>query len=286
MNWINHVGPRDAGMDYSGIVGEDEQMYAAVIRRVLVVIIVMAVLATSINSAVAQYGGWTVGAPWHGYGMILRLTDSGNTWVRQGNGQIADVFLSGVSAVDPYTAWVVGDSADGYATIYHTTDGGSTWERKGSAGEVPDLDMAKVHAYGDKIWAVGKNWETGTSAILHSSDGGATWTTHVPTGYESYPLDGVYTLDGNTVWATGGTRGAPVSDPYAIVHKTTDAGQHWTTCQVGFDEPPLDFFLGISAGDANTALAVGGKCTVAKTTDGGATWTRDEHGFGGVGDAN
>jgi photosystem II stability/assembly factor-like uncharacterized protein len=84
------------------------------------------------------YAGW--GDSWDDgsgtkYGTILRSTDSGETWTRQGLGQIADVDMEGVFAVDPYTAWVVGGSDDGYATIYHTTDGGITWQRKGSAYE-------------------------------------------------------------------------------------------------------------------------------------------------------
>jgi photosystem II stability/assembly factor-like uncharacterized protein len=130
------------------------------------------------------YAGWTVGDSWGGYGTILRSTDSGNTWIRQGEGQIANVNMGGVFAVDPYTAWVVGHPDSGYATIYHTTDGGSTWERKGSsdtasADYVPDVNLVKVHAAGDDVWALGN-----PGVILHTSDGGATWTNHIPSGYE------------------------------------------------------------------------------------------------------
>ena len=99
------------------------------------------------------YAGWTVGDRWDdgsgtgSYGTILRSTDSGETWTRQGTGQIADVHMAGVVALDPYTAWVVGASDSGYATIYHTTDGGTTWERKGSsnpasADYVPNVQLA------------------------------------------------------------------------------------------------------------------------------------------------
>ncbi len=241
------------------------------------------------------YAGWTVGSSWDDgsgtkYGTILRSTDSGETWIRQGEGQIADVNLEGVFAVDPYTAWAVGGSDDGYATIYHTSDGGSTWERKGSSNEasadyVRDVYLAKVHAVGDDAWAVAKD------AILHTSDGGATWTAWTPADDEHWGLQGVYTLDGKTVWVTGGTRVlVPTPDnPHGIILKTTNAGQTWTIPphKVDFDDSPeFDAILGISAADADTAWAVGGGgFDLLKTTDGGVTWTRDPN-IGGYGDLN
>lgn len=171
-------------------------------------------------------GRWAIpgGDPGEEYGTILRSTDSGETWTRQGAGQIANVNLRGVFAVDPYTAWAVGWPDSGYATIYHTTDGGTTWERKGSSDPaspdyVPNGGLAKVHAAGDDVWAVGN-----PGVILHTSDGGATWTNHIPAGYENTPLQGVYTLDGKTVWATG----ADEEDNHAVILKTTDAGLNWT----------------------------------------------------------
>ena len=59
---------------------------------------------SSAFAALDNYAGWTVGAAWNGCGTILRTTDSGKTWTRQGAGQIADVDLFGVCAVDPYRA--------------------------------------------------------------------------------------------------------------------------------------------------------------------------------------
>jgi photosystem II stability/assembly factor-like uncharacterized protein len=216
------------------------------------------------------YAGWTVGQPWNGYGTILRSTDSGKTWIHQAAGQIANVYLEGVFAVDPYTAWVVGDPDSGYATIYHTTDGGSTWERKGSpdtasANYVPDVGLAKVHAVGGDVWAVGN-----PGVILHTSDGGATWTNHIPDEYNDVQLQGVYVLDSNTVWATGG----PAKDNHALILKTTDAGRTWTR-QSGGDVDDANHILGISAVDAYTAWAVGGPYIALKTINGGETWTRE-----------
>ena len=245
------------------------------------------------------YAGWTVGDSWDDgsgtkYGTILRSIDSGETWTRQGAGQIADVNMSGVFAVDPYTAWVVGSPDSGYGTIYHTTDGGNTWERKGSsnpasADYVPDVDIQKVHAVGDDVWAVGGG--PGSPAIiLHTSDGGETWTNHIPAWYEGNDLQGVYVVDSNTVWATGGTRGTgvPEDEEYGIILKTIDGGQTWTSYHVDLvDIKEFDFILGISAADADTAWAVGGGGYVLlKTIDGGTNWTQQSNGVGGPGDLN
>ncbi len=218
------------------------------------------------------YAGWTVGDLWDGYGTILRSTDSGETWVRQGGAdQFANVHFSGVFAVDPYTAWVVGSEDDGYATIYHTTNGGETWERKGSsdpasADYIPVAELQKIHAVGDDVWTVGMD------TILHTSDGGATWTNQFPAGYENIALQGVYVLDSKTVWATGG----PDEDDQAVILKTTNAGRTWTR-QTGGDVAAAEYCLGISAADANTAWTVGRPYIVLKTTDGGTTWMRDTY---------
>jgi photosystem II stability/assembly factor-like uncharacterized protein len=179
---------------------------------------------------------------------------------------------------------VVGFPDSGYATIYHTTDGGKTWERKGSSNPaskdyVPDVALYKVHAAGDHVWAVG---DDGT--ILHTGNGGETWTNYKQDGYNNI-LQGVYTLGGNTVWVTGGTRGMNVPDDYGIIFKTINAGLTWTRHEVNVDD--LSFILAISAADDDTAWAVGGPGFVLlKTTDGGTSWTRQSKGVGGLGDLN
>lgn len=217
------------------------------------------------------YAGWSVGDARDGYGTILRSTDGGRTWFRQGAGQIADVDLAGVIAVDPSTAWVVGFS-DGYGTIYHTADGGRTWTRKGSPAEIPDLDLKKVHSPdGNTVWAVGG--DVSASTILHTGDGGETWSDQMPAGYESTQLQGVYGPDPATVWVTGGPK-----DGYPTILKSVDAGATWTR-QSGGDvaRPGFNHILGVSAVDRDTAWAIGGESSgdgwfILKTVDGGETW--------------
>ena len=269
----------------NNLLDVEGKMRASMSKKLLIggiFLFLLLLLASNASCEVEPvYAGWTVGGSWDdgsgtSYGTILRSTDSGETWARQGEGQIADVYMMGVFAVDPYTAWAVAGSDDGYATIYYTTDGGSTWERKGSSNEasadyVPDVNLVKVHAVGNDVWAVSGD------AILHSNDGGATWTTWMADidNDEHWGLQGVYTLDGKTAWVTGGTRAFdPGSDnPYGIIRKTTNAGQTWTIHDVYVNG--IDAILGISAVDAETAWAVGGQYTVMKTIDGGATWTNE-----------
>jgi len=217
------------------------------------------------------YAGWTVGNARDGYGTILRSTDSGRSWFRQGAGQIAGVDLSGVVAVDPDTAWVVGYT-DGYGTIYHTDDGGRTWQRKGTPAEIPDLDLKKVSSPdGETVWAVGG--DTTASTILHTSDGGLTWSDRIPPGYDESQLQGVSAPDPETVWVTGGC-----VEGYPVILKSADAGSTWTR-QSGGDVARTgnNHILGISALDRDTAWAIGGQSVsqgwfVLKTTDGGETW--------------
>lgn len=240
--------------------------------RRLTQMVLAATLACALRSDGAEYAGWTVGATWDGYGTILRSTDSGVSWTRQGSGQVADTSLKGVGAVDPRTAWVVGGTDAGYATIYHTTDGGLTWDRKGSAAQVPDTMLVKVATFGDnKIWAVG------AGTILHSGDGGVTWTNQIPAGYESVGLQGVSTPDGVNVWVTG-----EAWNGYATILKSSDGGSSWTR-QSGGDVVLLYHVLGISAVDANTVWAIGAtvgaqEWMVLGSTNGGATWAQQDHG--------
>lgn len=221
------------------------------------------------SEAEPMYTGWAVGAASGGYGTILRSTDSGKTWIRQGAGQIAALSLSGVFAVDPYTAWAVGIQESGYGSIYHTTNGGDTWERKGSStidspDYIPNVEFLKVHAKGHDVWVVGNG------TILHTSDDGATWTNHIPNDYISAPLQGVFVLDHDIVWVTGSLNST------GLILKTTNAGLTWTRQGEGnVDVDGAWHLLGISAADADTAWAVGGSDSVLKTSDGGTTWTRD-----------
>ena len=224
-----------------------------------------------------DYAGWAVGDPRDGYGTIIHTEDSGDTWYRQGSGQIANISMGGVCAVSPLEAWVVATTNQGYGTVYHTTDGGATWTRKGLGdAALAQVNLAKVHVRSNHVWAVGYG------GIVHSADNGATWDNTAPPEYRSILLQGVFTVDGKTVWATGeGTNGSD----FACILKTTDCGTNWTR-QTGGSITQANHILGISAVNTETAWCVGGDGYLCfHTTDGGATWEK-ENNPGGLGDGN
>ena len=223
------------------------------------------------------YAGWTVGRARDGYGAIYSTIDSGTNWERQGSNQIADVNLYGVFAIDPNTAWVVGSSNSGYATIYYTNDGGNTWERKGiGSPALSNVSLSKVHVSSNNIWA------TGFGAIIHSSDNGNSWTNCIPVEYTNILLQGIFSINGSTVWVSGA--GTSKTD-YATMLKTTDGGQSWIR-QSGGIITNINHLLGISAANPQELWAVGGGGFITlHSNDGGNSWTLQSQ-SSNYGDAN
>ncbi len=244
----------------------------------LILTLVLVFSVFSLNVSGEDYAGWTVGQNFDGYGAIFGTIDSGTTWVRQGSNQIADTDMSGVFAVDSLTAWVVGNTNGSYSTIYNTIDGGQTWTRKGfGQAALLDLPLAKVHVSSNNIWAVGQN------AILHSSDNGDSWTNCIPIeDYKDHLLQGVFSINGNIVWVTGG---ATNKTGFAPILKTTNAGKSWIR-QTGGGITNADHIIGISAANTNSLWAVGGGGSlVFSSDDGGDSW-KEFPPLGGFGDAN
>jgi photosystem II stability/assembly factor-like uncharacterized protein len=207
--------------------------------------------------------GWVVGPSVGGYGTIIRTTDGGATWVRQGSAaQIPDVYLRGVWAIDANNAWVVGAQSDGYGVILRTTDGGTTWMRQGSPAQIPAADLERVSAIdGNTAWVVGSQ-----GVILHTADGGNTWTqqgqgTVLPGDY-----NGVTAVDAQNVWVVGATL-----DLTGVIFRTTDGGTTWVRQGQSLDVLNGHYLISIYAVDTDTAWAVG-RDTIIHTSDGGTTW--------------
>lgn len=114
--------------------------------------------------------GWVVGDRSGGYGVILRTTDGGIHWQRQGTPEeIPNVGLLGVSAVNQECVWAVGGNTGGYGVILHTTDGGAHWLRQGTPAEIPDVGLCDVYAVNQNIaWATGAQ-----GVILHTTKAAA-----------------------------------------------------------------------------------------------------------------
>jgi photosystem II stability/assembly factor-like uncharacterized protein len=107
-----------------------------------------------------------------------------------------------------------------------------------SSNYVPNVELLKVHAKGDDVWAVG------TGTILHTSDGGATWKNRIPEAYQDVALQGVFALDHDTVWVTGSFNST------GLILKTTDAGLTWSRQggDDGDDVTAAEHLLGVSTG--------------------------------------
>ncbi len=229
----------------------------------------------------ARYAGWSVGNSLGGYGTILHTTD-GEHWARQGSaGTIPDVALAGVAALDAGNCWVVGSNVDGYGTILRTIDGGATWVRQGSAATVPDEGLLKISAVdAETAWATGSN-----GTVIFTADGGATWTSKHTGDIPLVNLQGVFAIDADNVWVTGGPDGG-----YGTICRTNDGGASWER-KGGPGIFPVSQIQDVHAVDLDNAWFVnqttGGSepvMSALQTTDGGETWT----GFrlGTAGDTN
>ena len=215
-------------------------------------------------AAVDRKNVWVVGLNSAGeggvsYGTILRTTDGGENWTRQGSGSvIPDAGLSGVSALDDEVAWVVGSNG----TVLHTSDGGTTWVQQAQC-MVPDAQFQMVSAFDrNTVWAVGTK-DNGTKAfIIHTADGGASW---VMQGENDIPDDvhgliDVHAFNESTAWTVG-------EGCTALV--TTDGGNTWSnkSPQCG-----LLHINGVCAVNDQVAWLAVDSNNIDYTTDGGDTW--------------
>jgi photosystem II stability/assembly factor-like uncharacterized protein len=228
-------------------------------------------------SAVDHKNVWVVGGVGDtgddSYGTILRTTDGGETWTRQGDLSSIPVeeFL-GVSAVDNEVAWVVGSGG----IVLNTIDGGATWTQQAES-LLPDADFQSVSAYDrNNVWAVGSAIDNTTAVIIHTTDGGQTWQREgendIPTDpLWFYALIDIHAFNENTAWAVG-SRGS--------VFITTNGGESWVNktwyddracCGAGFTD--YNGVCVVSDLKAWKALDPAGICF---TTTGGDTWEQQD----------
>lgn len=211
------------------------------------------------NNNVWAVGLNSVGEGGASYGTILRTTDGGETWIRQGSGStIPDVGLSGISAVDNEVAWVVGTNG----TVLHTTDGGTTWVQQ-AQGMLPDAQFQMVSAFDrNNVWAVGTMDNNTKAFILHTTDGGASW---IMQGENDIPDDvhgliDVHALNETIAWTVG-------EGCTALV--TTDGGTTWSNKS---PECGLLHVNGVCAVNDQIAWLAVDSNVIYFTRDGGDTW--------------
>lgn len=215
-------------------------------------------------SAVDQYTAWAVG----NNGVILRTTNGGCRWERQGMGQVPTVLLQGVYASDASHVWVVGENEEGnkYGTILRTTDGGTTWEKVPYTIDrgCKACPLISVHGVGaNVVWAVGHG------QILHISatSNGISITDQTPPDFASiFDINGVFAVNRLTIWAV-----ADLSN----IWRSDNGGKKWKLRNSGHHD--LGYVLRVFAIDRWDVWATTedqyGSGKVLYTSDGGKNWS-------------
>ncbi len=256
---------------------------------------------------------WVAGGISEGFGVVLKTTDGGETWLRMGNEtEIPEPVLC-VKAFSADVALISGESN----SIYRTTDGGASWSSLAPQGH-QGVNWQCINGLSQSnIWVAGGTENTGE--MMHSGDGGILWTTHGDSLVQDYTMIGITPFDQNNIWAvghavtlikttTGGieweyagpdsaqgeiadANGITVLSPlsawvvldYDNIWRTEDGGITWVEQQIP-QSAKGHFLLRISAVDGNTAWVVGRSSAglpsgvILHTTDGGNTWTRQDDG--------
>ncbi len=130
-------------------------------------------------------------------GIILRTTNSGNTWLSSTTGTYVCLLL-GVSYGTPSTGIVVGNNG----TILRTTDGGATWNPRPSGTTNALRGVWLADAYNG--FAVGDSM-----TILQTTDGGLTWASQSSGSNSSLyavsfvdPIHGIIVGEGGAILST------------------------------------------------------------------------------------
>lgn len=175
-------------------------------------------------AVVDRYNAWIVGNVDNIGTVVLRTSDGGLTWTRQGNAStFKAVPLIEVTAADNKTAWAVGHNT----TIFKTMDGGASWQIQMDKGDGYDMNsVCAIDEY--NAWAA-----RDYGLVYWTSDGGKTWNEQNPNGIHLFLL-GVSATTLKTAWVVG----ASTSGQGGIILHTTNRGVSWTE-----QSAPIDVFF-------------------------------------------
>ncbi len=186
------------------------------------------------------------------WGIILKTTDSGASWIVLKNHQF-DYDLRSVDFVNKDIAYAVGD----YGTILKTTNSGNDWL---------DISISQLFPFND-IYFIDDTtgWCVGYRDVLFTNDGGISWERQYSHNYEN--LNAVYFVNNNTGWVVGNN----------TIIKTTDRGKHWmeqnsNTSWILNDVVFKDTSNGYITG-VNSMYDYG----ILITSDGGNSWEKVEN---------
>ena len=232
-----------------------------------------------------------------GYGVILKTTDGGKSWLMLGEGQVLPP-LNYVRFFGPNEGVAVGEATPDFPTgVLTTQDGGETWQAApgkqtagwhdaaftelndgivaGPRGRVslvagtnvapPRLDASSLRgiravdsADGLTAWAVGDG-----ATVLSSSNGGVSWESmnalFPPELSRFADFSAVSAVD-DKVWLSG--------NPGGCVWHSPDGGASWTRQATGNAAP----IHALNFANEDVGFAVGAFGTILRTTDGGSSW--------------
>ena len=214
--------------------------------------------------------GWVVGAAsfedFENPGFIGYTMDGGKTWQKSEIKIPAD--LAEVYFLDAKHGWAVGASG----TIVGTANG-RDWEMQTS--KVGNGLKGIYFPNKDVGYAVGES-----DTILSTKNGGRSWKV-LQGGQlgavgddDANMYNAIQFLDEMTGWIAGVRVSPSTQGQHALIQKTVDGGETWTTQATGKEDILEDiFFL-----DASMGWAVGENGVILHTSDGGETWTEQMSG--------
>ena len=233
-----------------------------------------------------------------GYGVILKTTDGGKSWLTLGEGQVLPP-LNYVRFFGPNEGVAAGEATPEFPTgVLTTTDGGETWQPApgkrttgwhaaafselndgivaGPRGRIslvagtnvapPRLDASSLRgiravasADGLSAWAVGDG-----ATVLSSSNGGVSWESHnasFPPELSRFVDFSAVAAVNDNVWLTG--------NPGGCIWHSSDGGASWTRQATGHSAP----IHSLNFSTDQVGFAVGAFGTILRTTDGGSSWS-------------
>ena len=187
------------------------------------------------------------------YGIIIKTTDGGTTWVQQYSNVSLD--LTSIRFLDLNTGFSTGGTVPGnVGMILKTTNGGTNWFNIyfGSAQY-----LSKIRFINSTTAIV-----SGSDVFLRTTDAGNNWIT-IPT-QTGMTIHSLFMVNENTGYASG-----VYNMIWGKLLKTTNGGFYWDSLSLGF----INNLVGIAFLNANTGYigsTVYGK--YMKTTNGGFNW--------------
>jgi photosystem II stability/assembly factor-like uncharacterized protein len=189
-------------------------------------------------------------------GMLIGTNDGGTTWTLRS--AVAGGRLSALYFSDALHGWAAGADASGAGLVLETDDGGGMWVPRST----PMNSALSAVTFADSA----RGWAAGSAGVLSTSDGGATWVAVAAPS----ELLGAERVSLAFTSATHGFLGRERSvSGGPVLWETSDAGAHWTLCQVAEESPGIADLTAL--GPANV-LAAGLSQTVGDTLTSARLW--------------